>query len=71
MPAIEVKGTKSLMFCTPSMNKGGHRYQFLNQRIPVVWDDLEQAIDDILSKYDIQYLSKDDKRVKDAQKEWE
>jgi|GEM_PF-1717052 len=68
MPAIEVKGTKSLMFCTPSMNKGGHRYQFLNQRIPVVWDDLEQAIDDILSKYDIQYLSKDDKRVKDAQR---
>jgi hypothetical protein len=29
MPAIEVKGSKSLMFCTPSMHNNGHRYQFL------------------------------------------
>ena len=29
MPAIEVKGLKCLMFCTPSMHKGGYRYQFL------------------------------------------
>jgi bifunctional DNA primase/polymerase-like protein len=33
MPAIEVKGTKSLMFCTPSMHEGGHRYQFIKQTI--------------------------------------
>jgi DNA replicative helicase MCM subunit Mcm2 (Cdc46/Mcm family) len=68
MPAIEVKGTKSLMFCTPSMHKGGHRYQFLKQRVPSVSDNLEQIINDILTKYDIEYLTKDDQRIKDTQK---
>ena len=51
MPSIEVKGLKCLMFCTPSMHKGGHRYQFLNQRVPGLSENLEQIINDILSKY--------------------
>ena len=50
MPSIEVKGLKCLMFCTPSMHKGGHRYQFLNQRVPGLSENLEQIINDILSK---------------------
>jgi DNA replicative helicase MCM subunit Mcm2 (Cdc46/Mcm family) len=60
MPAIEVKGLKCLMFSTPSMHKGGHRYQFLNQRVPAPYENLERLISDILSKYDIPYLSKED-----------
>jgi Bifunctional DNA primase/polymerase, N-terminal len=67
MPAIEVKGTKCLMFCTPSMHEGGHRYQFIKQRIPSISDNFEQMISDILSKYDIEYLSGGDNRVRDAQ----
>jgi replicative DNA helicase Mcm len=68
MPAIEVKGLKCLMFCTPSMHKGGHRYQFVNQRVPGLSENFEQVINDVLSKYDIEYLSKDDARLKDTQK---
>jgi hypothetical protein len=60
MPAIEVKGLKCLMFCAPSMHKGGHRYQFLNQIVPGLSENLELIINDILSKYDIEYLSKAD-----------
>lgn len=56
------------MHCWLNTNIDINRYQFLNQRIPAVWDDLEQVINDILSKYDIQYLSNDDKRVIDAQR---
>ena len=69
MPAIEVKGTKTLMFCTPSIHKDGHQYQFLNQRVPVVADDMERIIDDILSKYDIEYLSNTDKRIRNVQRQ--
>ena len=60
MPAIEVKGLKCLMFCTPSMHKGGYRYQFLNQIIPGLSENLELVINGILSEYDIEYLSKAD-----------
>lgn len=59
------------MHCWLNTNIDINRYQFLNQRIPAVWDDLEQVINDILSKYDIQYLSNDDKRVIDAQRKRE
>ena len=68
MPAIEVKGLKCLMFCTPSMHKGGHRYEFLNQRVPGLSENLEQVINDILSNHDIEYLSKDDLRSRGIQK---
>jgi DNA replicative helicase MCM subunit Mcm2 (Cdc46/Mcm family) len=68
MPAIEVKGLKCLMFCTPSMHKNGHRYQFVNQRVPGLSENIELIINDVLSKYDIQYLSKDDARLRDTQK---
>lgn len=68
MPAIEVKGIKSLMFCTPSMHKGGHRYEFLSQRTPALSDNLEQVIHEILSRYDIPYLDKDDNRVRETQR---
>ena len=67
MPAIEVKALRCLMFCTPSMHKGGYRYQFLNQRVPGLSENLEQVINDILSKYDIEYLSKNDLRIKGIQ----
>jgi DNA replicative helicase MCM subunit Mcm2 (Cdc46/Mcm family) len=67
MPAIEVKGTKCLMFCTPSMHEDRHRYQFINHRLPTISDDLERIINDILSTYGIDYLSKDDKRGRDTQ----
>lgn len=60
MPAIEVKSLKCIMFCTPSMHKSGHRYQFLNQIVPGLTENLELTINDILSKYDIEYLSKAD-----------
>jgi hypothetical protein len=60
MPAIEVKGLKCLMFCAPSMHKCGYRYQFLNQILPGLSENLESIINDILSKYDIEYLSKVD-----------
>jgi replicative DNA helicase Mcm len=68
MPAIEVKGSKSLMFCTPSMHKGGHRYEFIKQNVPGISDNLEGIIHDILSKYDIEYLSKSDKGIRDRQR---
>jgi DNA replicative helicase MCM subunit Mcm2 (Cdc46/Mcm family) len=68
MPAIEVKGTKSLMFCTPSMHKSGHRYQFLKQNVPGISDNLEGIIHDVLSKYDIEYLSRSDKGTRDRQR---
>ena len=68
MPAIEVKGTKSLMFCTPSMHKSGHRYQFLKQIVPGISDNLEGIIHDVLSKYDIEYLSRSDKGTRDRQR---
>jgi len=68
MPAIKVKGTKSLMFCTPSMHRGGYRYQFMNQRLPAVSDNLEQAINETLSRYDIPYLDTVDKKVRDTQR---
>ena len=71
MPAIEVKGLKCLMFCTPSMHKGGHRYQFINQRVPGLSENLEQVINDILSKYDIEYLSKDDLRSRGIQEKFD
>ena len=67
MPAIEVKGLNRLMFCTPSMHKGGYRYSFLNQIIPGLSENLEQIINDILSRYDIEYLSKGDLRNKETQ----
>lgn len=69
MPNIEVKGTKSLMFCAPSMHRGGHRYNFLKQRPPGVSENLEQTINDILLKYDIEYLSGSDKKVRDGQRQ--
>jgi MCM P-loop domain/MCM OB domain/Bifunctional DNA primase/polymerase, N-terminal len=68
MPAIEVKGTKALMFCTPSMHKDGHRYQFLKQRSPDLSENFEQIINDVLTKYDIEYLSKDEQRVRTTQR---
>ena len=49
------------------MHKGGHRYQFLNQRVPGLSENLEQIINDILSKYDIEYLSKSDLRNRGIQ----
>jgi DNA replicative helicase MCM subunit Mcm2 (Cdc46/Mcm family) len=67
MPAIEVKGTKCLMFCTPSMHEDGHRYQFINHRLPTISDDLERIINDLLSTHGIDYLSKDDKRGRETQ----
>ena len=68
MPAIEVKGTKSLMFCTPSIHKSGHRYQFLKQIVPGISDNLEGIIHDVLSKYDIEYLSRSDKGTRDRRR---
>jgi hypothetical protein len=70
MPAIEVKGSRSLMFCTPSMHKGGHRYQFVkeNQNTPGISDNLEGTIDTILSRHNIEYLSKTDNRLRDKQR---
>jgi DNA replicative helicase MCM subunit Mcm2 (Cdc46/Mcm family) len=65
MPAIEVKGTDLLMFCTPSMNKGGHRYEFLNKRLPPVTEQLENVIDSILAKYKIDYLTKRDRNTRE------
>ena len=67
MPAIEVKCMRSLMFCTPSMHQNGSHYQFMKQTIPIVWDDLEQIIDEILKKYNIIYLSDADKSVRSNQ----
>jgi DNA replicative helicase MCM subunit Mcm2 (Cdc46/Mcm family) len=66
MPAIEVKGSGRLMFCTPSMNKGGHRYEFLlDKRLPPVTEELEKVIDSILTKYKIDYLTKGDKKTRE------
>ena len=62
MPTIEIKGLGCLMFSTPSMHKGGRRYQFLNQIVPGLLESLEHTINNILSKYDIEYLSKGDLR---------
>ncbi len=56
------------MFCTPSMHKGGYRYQFLNQRSPGLSENIEQVINDILSKHDIEYLSKGDLAARGMQK---
>jgi DNA replicative helicase MCM subunit Mcm2 (Cdc46/Mcm family) len=64
MPAIEVKGTKSLMFCTPSMHAGGHRYEFLNTILPPVTEELENVINKILKAHDIEYLDKNDKKTR-------
>lgn len=67
MPAIEVKGSKSLMFCSPSMHKGGHRYEFLNEdktMLPPVTDKLEGVINEILQAHGIEYLTKDDKKTR-------
>ena len=50
------------------MHKDGHRYQFLNQSVPGLSENLEQTINDILSKHDMEYLSKDDLRIKGIQK---
>ena len=67
MPAIEVKGTKSLMFCSPSMHAGGHRYEFVNSEekiLPPVADQLENVINKILKAHDIEYLDKNDKKTR-------
>ena len=55
------------MFCTPSMHKGGHRYSFLNQIVPGLSENLEQIINDILSKYSIEYLTNGDLRSRGIQ----
>ena len=67
MQSIEVKGLKCLMFCSPSMHQGGYRYQFLNRRDPGISENLEQVINNILSKYGIEYLSKEDLRNRGIQ----
>jgi hypothetical protein len=53
MPAIEVKSTGSILFCSPSIHKNGNPYQILGTDEPVIADDYEAHIDTVCRKYGI------------------
>ncbi|HEX9319571.1 MAG TPA: primase alpha helix C-terminal domain-containing protein, partial [Nitrososphaeraceae archaeon] len=57
IPAIEVKGSgeHGIAFCAPSPTKNGCR-EIIGTHDPEVFDDVDDHIDTILRKYDIQYL---------------
>jgi hypothetical protein len=63
IPAIEIKslGEHGLMYCSPSINKGGYPYEITGTFDPVTLnipqaDELEQHIDNICRKYGLKYL---------------
>jgi P4 family phage/plasmid primase-like protien len=56
IPAIEVKSSGSILFCSPSIHKNGRHYEILGTREPVIADDFEAHIDTICRKYGISYL---------------
>jgi hypothetical protein len=58
IPAFEVKGlgAHGVMFCTPSIHKGGHPYQIVGTNEPAVTEELEKQVDSICKKYGIDYL---------------
>jgi hypothetical protein len=56
IPAIEVKSTGSILFCSPSVHKNGTSYEILGTHEPVIADDFETHIDNICKKYGLSYL---------------
>ena len=56
IPAIEVKCEKHIMFCTPSIHKGGYPYEILDCKKPALCDDFEYHLNNIFKKYGISYL---------------
>ncbi|MGD1838709.1 MAG: bifunctional DNA primase/polymerase, partial [Nitrososphaeraceae archaeon] len=59
IPAIEVKGLgeHGIMFATPSVHKNGWKYEIIGIKKPILCDEFEKHIDNILGKYGIEYLS--------------
>jgi P4 family phage/plasmid primase-like protien len=61
IPAIEVKNIGSIFYVAPSMHRdkktGIERpYQIIGTDIPIISDDFDEHIDEVLSKYGIPYL---------------
>jgi hypothetical protein len=63
IPAFEVKGFGTLMFCSPSLHKSGQRYQIIKTptKVPTVLNtaatqELENHFDNICKKYGLSYL---------------
>src|SRR5919106_4132775 len=56
LPAIEVKSTDSILFCSPSVHQNGHPYQIMGTLEPVIADEFGNHIDNICRKYSIPYL---------------
>ena len=59
VPALEVKSMKTMLFVSPSLHKGGQRYEIEGSMIPVICDEFEKHVDNFLSKYGIPYLGSD------------
>jgi len=59
VPAFEVKslGSHGIAFCSESPHKNGSNYQIIGTRDPQVFDNLEEHIDSICRKYNINYLN--------------
>jgi P4 family phage/plasmid primase-like protien len=60
IPALEVKSVKTMLFVSPSLHRGGQRYEILGTMTPVICDDFENHIDSLLQRHGIPYLGAND-----------
>ncbi len=55
IPSLEMKGdgTHGIMYCTPSPHKDGSRYEILDNKVPVILDDIGDVVNKICDEFSL------------------